>query len=52
MLPAIVVVVFFAAITIGGLVANALGRLPDAIQLEAEDRARWARLRRESQPRV
>jgi hypothetical protein len=51
MWPAVVVIVFFAAITIGGLVANGLGRLPDAVQLEAEDRAHWARLRRESEPR-
>ena len=46
MAEVIVITVFFASIVIGGLVANALGRLPDAEALEAEDRARNARFQR------
>ena len=40
MVEVIVITVFFASIVIGGLVANAMGKLPDAEALEAEDRAR------------
>jgi hypothetical protein len=39
--------VFFAGITIGGVVAHALGRLPTAEELQAEDQARWAQIARE-----
>ena len=45
MIEVILISVFFGGIVIGGLVANALGRLPDAAALEAEDRARYAEYR-------
>jgi hypothetical protein len=38
---------FFAGIVIGGLVADAKGRLPSAEELQAEDRARYAQIARE-----
>ena len=39
--------VFFGSLVVGALVANALGRLPNAEQLQAEDRQRFARFRRD-----
>jgi hypothetical protein len=38
---------FFAGIVIGGLIADANGRLPSAEELQAEDRARYAKIARE-----
>jgi len=40
MMPIVVFAVFFAALVIGSLVANARGTLPTADELEARDRAR------------
>jgi hypothetical protein len=47
MLPIVIFVIFIALLVIGSVVANALGRLPNAEQLEAEDRARFRKLERE-----
>jgi len=47
MIEVILITVFFAGIVIGGLVANAMGRLPDAEALEAEDRNRNAKYQHE-----
>ena len=38
---------FFSGIVIVGLIADATGRLPSAEELQAEDRARYARIARE-----
>jgi len=43
MLPIVVFAVFFGALVIGSLIANALGTLPTAEQLQEEDRVRFAR---------
>jgi hypothetical protein len=43
MIQIILLVVFFAGIVIGSLVANALGRLPNAEELQDQDRKRFAR---------
>jgi len=43
MIEIIVLAAFFGLLVIGSIVANALGRLPNAEQLEAEDRARMTR---------
>ena len=40
MIEIIIFSVFFAGIVIGGLIADATGRLPSAEELQAEDRAR------------
>lgn len=40
--------VFFAGIVIGGLIADAAGRLPSAEELQAEDRARYARIAKDT----
>ena len=46
--PSLIVSVFIGGLVIGWLMANALGRLPTAEQLEAEDRARFRKLEREA----
>jgi hypothetical protein len=46
MIEIVVLVAFFASLVIGALVANALGRLPDAAGLQEEDRVRFARFER------
>jgi hypothetical protein len=38
--------VFFAGLVIGSLVASALGRLPNAEELQEQDRRRFARFER------
>ena len=47
MIEIILFSVFFAGIVIGGLIADAAGRLPSAEELQAEDRARYAKIARE-----
>ena len=47
MIEIILFSVFFAGLVIGGLIADATGRLPSAEELQAEDRARYARIARE-----
>lgn len=47
MIEIVVFAVFFGAIVIGTVIAQALGKLPDAAQLEVEDRRRWARYERD-----
>jgi len=47
MFEIIVLAVFFGAIVIGSTVAYAFGKLPDAAQLEVEDRRRWAHYERD-----
>jgi len=36
--------VFMGGLVVGSLIANALGKLPNAEQLEAEDRARYKKI--------
>jgi hypothetical protein len=48
MLPVVIFIVFMGGLVIGALIANALGRLPNAEQLEAEDRARFRKLEHEA----
>jgi hypothetical protein len=43
MIEVILFALFFGGITIGALIANKLGKLPTADELEAEDQARWIR---------
>ena len=47
MIEIVILTVFFVGLTVGGLVANALSRLPNAEQLQAEDRERFARFERD-----
>jgi hypothetical protein len=47
MIEIIVFALFFGAIVVGSLVAWAFGKLPDAEQLEVEDRRRWERYERD-----
>jgi hypothetical protein len=42
----VIFVGFIAALVVGSLIANALGRLPTAEQLQVEDQQRIARYRR------
>jgi hypothetical protein len=39
-------IAFIACLVIGSLVANALGRLPNSEELEAEDQARYRKMQR------
>jgi hypothetical protein len=48
MIEIVIFGVFFGLLVIGSLVASAAGRLPDAVELEAQDQARWLKLRREA----
>ena len=50
MIEIILFSVFFAGIVIGGLIADATGRLPSAEELQAEDRARYARIAKSAEP--
>ena len=43
MIEVILFAVFFGGITVGALIANKVGALPTADQLEAEDQARWVK---------
>jgi hypothetical protein len=43
MIEVILFAVFFGGITVGALIANRLGKLPNADELEAQDRARWVK---------
>jgi hypothetical protein len=43
MIEVILFAVFFGGITIGALIANKLGKLPSADELEAQDQARWVK---------
>jgi len=36
--------VFMGGLVVGSLIANAMGKLPNAEQLEAEDRARYKKI--------
>ena len=47
MIEIIVFGVFFGTIVVGSVIADAFGKLPDAAQLEVEDRRRWARYERD-----
>ena len=47
MIEIILFSVFIAGIVIGGLIADAAGRLPSAEELQAEDRTRYAKIARE-----
>jgi hypothetical protein len=47
MIQIVLLVVFFGGLTVGAIVADALGRLPTAEQLAAEDRERLQRYQRE-----
>jgi hypothetical protein len=47
MLPIVLFVVFFVLLILGSLIAQALGRLPSAEQLQVEDRARMRKYQRE-----
>jgi hypothetical protein len=47
MLPIVIFCVFIAAIVVGSLVANALGRLPNSEELALEDQRRWGQIERE-----
>jgi hypothetical protein len=47
MLPIVIFVIAIAALVLGAIITNALGVLPNAEQLEAEDRARFRKLERE-----
>jgi hypothetical protein len=47
MIQIILMVAFFASLVIGSLVANALGRLPNAEELQEQDRKRFARYEQE-----
>ena len=40
MLPLVIFIVFIVGLAVGSLIANALGRLPSAEELQEEDRAR------------
>ena len=44
MLPFWIFVAFMGGLVVGSLVADALGKLPTAEQLEAEDRARYKKI--------
>ncbi len=44
MLPIVFFALFFGLLIVGSLVANATGHLPNADQLEAEDRRRWQKI--------
>jgi len=46
MIPMVVFALFFAALVIGSLIADALGKLPTAEELQEEDRARARRFQR------
>jgi hypothetical protein len=46
MIQIICLAAFFATLVIGSLIANALGRLPNAAQLQQQDRERLARYER------
>ena len=41
MIEVILFAVFFGGITVGALIANKLGTLPNVDELEAQDHARW-----------
>jgi hypothetical protein len=43
-LPIVFFALFFGLLIVGSLVANATGHLPNADQLEAEDRRRWQKI--------
>jgi hypothetical protein len=44
MLPVWIFVAFMGSLVIGSLIADALGKLPTAEQLQAEDQARFTKL--------
>ena len=46
MIQIICLVTFFGTLVIGSLIANARGRLPNAEELQAQDRERLARYNR------
>jgi hypothetical protein len=46
MVEIICLVAFFGTLVIGSLIADALGRLPNAEELQEQDRARFARYER------
>jgi hypothetical protein len=46
MIQIVCLVSFFATLVIGSLIADALGRLPNAEELQEQDRARFARYER------
>jgi hypothetical protein len=48
MLPFWIFVVFMGSLVIGSLIADALGKLPTAEQLQAEDQARYKKFENES----
>jgi len=41
MIEIVILIVFFGALVGGSLIADALGRLPSAEELEAQDQRRW-----------
>jgi hypothetical protein len=43
MMPIVVFALFFAAVVIGSLIADARGKLPTAEELQEEDRVRYKR---------
>jgi hypothetical protein len=47
MIEIALLIAFFTSIVVGGLIADAMGRLPNAVELEAEDRERFAHFERE-----
>jgi hypothetical protein len=47
MFPIVIFVAGTAVMVIGAVIANALGKLPNSEQLEAEDRARFQKLEHE-----
>jgi hypothetical protein len=47
MVQVVIMIVFFVALAVGGVVADQLGRLPTAEQLAEEDQARFSRLEHE-----
>ena len=47
MLPVVIMIVFFVGLVIGSAIAESLGRLPTAKELEEQDQARYERFKRE-----
>jgi hypothetical protein len=46
MIELVILFTFFGLLVIGAAISDALGKLPTAAELEAEDRARYAEIQR------
>ncbi len=49
MIELVIFFTFFGLLVIGAAVTDALGVLPSTAELEAQDRARWARIQRDAE---